>query len=103
MMNRKLKERWSEIRQVIEIECRSQEHNQGKEDDHTADHLVDNQYAVVVKLVAYLVDQPCQAEPPQERSQDNAEETYAHLEGVGGDGKREQTVEENEQEHDHGV
>lgn len=64
---------------MIQIENRAEESDDGEDDDHTAYYLIDNDDAVGIKLVPNLVDEPGEAEPPQQGSEDDTEVTHAHF------------------------
>ena len=64
---------------MIQIENRAEESDDGEDDDHAAYYLIDNDDAVGIKLVSDFVDEPGEAEPPQQGSEDNAEIPYSHF------------------------
>ena len=64
---------------MIQIENRAEESDHGEDDDHAAYYLIDNDDAVGIKLVPNLVDEPGESEPPQQRSEHDAQIAHAHL------------------------
>ena len=65
--------------QMIQIENRAEESDDGEDDDHAAYYLIDDDDAVGIKLVSDFIDEPGEAEPPQQGSEDDAEVTHAHF------------------------
>lgn len=63
----------------IKIEHRAYKHNQWKNHDNAADDFIYYYDAAVVEFPPYLVYQPRQPEPPQQRSADNAEIAHTHV------------------------
>ena len=64
---------------MIQIENRAEESDDGEDDDHAAYYLIDNDDAVGIKLVSDFIDEPGEAEPPHQGSEDDAEVTHAHF------------------------
>ena len=65
--------------QMIQIENRAEESDDGEDDDHAAYYLIDDDDAVGIKLVSDCIDEPGEAEPPHQGSEDDAEVTHAHF------------------------
>ena len=61
-----------EFREMIEIEHGPDECDE-REDNH------DTSYYLSIKLAPDLVDEPCETEPPQQRSEHDAQIAHAHL------------------------
>ena len=64
---------------MIQIENRAEKGDDGEDDDHAAYYLIDNDNAIGIKLVPNLIDEPGEAEPPQQGSEDDAQIAHAHL------------------------
>ena len=64
---------------MIQIENRAEESDDGEDDDHAAYYLIDNDNAIGIKLVPNLIDEPGEAEPPQQGSEDDAEVSHSHF------------------------
>lgn len=64
---------------MIQIENRAEESDDGEDDDHAAYYLIDNDDAVGIKLVSDFIDEPGEAEPPHQGSEDDAEVPHAHF------------------------
>ncbi len=89
-----------EFRQMIEIEHRADQCDD-REDDHDASyHLINNKDAVGIKLTSNLVDEPSQAKPPKQGTEDDAQVTYAHLQRHVGNDECKLGEGGHEQEHD---
>ena len=84
----------------IKIEHRSDKHDERENHDNATDNLINNDNAAVIKLVPNLVDKPCQPEPPQQRSADNAEIAYAHMQRMLWNDESELGERSHEQEYD---
>ncbi len=68
-----------EFREMIEIEHGSDECDEREDDHDTSYYLINNKDAVGIKLAPDLVDEPCETEPPQQRSKHDAQIAHAHL------------------------
>ena len=64
---------------MIEIEHGSDECDEREDDHDTSYYLINNKDAVGIKLAPDLVDKPCETEPPQQRSEHDAQIAHAHL------------------------
>lgn len=64
---------------MIEIEHGSDECDEREDDHDTSYYLINNKDAVGIKLAPNLVDEPCETEPPQQRSEHDAQIAHAHL------------------------
>ena len=64
---------------MIQVEHRAYQRYQREDDHHTTYHLINNKNAVGIKLAPDLVDEPCETEPPQQRSEHDAQIAHAHL------------------------
>lgn len=64
---------------MIEIEHGSDECDEREDDHDTSYYLINNKDAVGIKLAPDLVDEPCETEPPQQRSEHDAQIAHAHL------------------------
>ena len=64
---------------MIEIEHGSDECDEREDDHDTPYYLINNKDAVGIKLAPDLVDEPCETEPPQQRSEHDAQIAHAHL------------------------
>ena len=89
-----------ELRKVIEVEHRSYQGDDREYHDDASYHLVDNEDAVGIKLAAYLVDEPCEPEPPQQRSKEDAQVAHSHLQGHVGHHEGKLGEGGHEEEHD---
>ena len=65
-----------------EVEHGPQKYYEREDDDDGADDLVDENDAIILEDVLYFVDEPCESEPPQQSSCDDAEVSDAHFERV---------------------
>ena len=63
----------------VEVGHSAQEHYYRAQHHYGANDLIDEANAIVVKLAANLVYQPCQSKPPQQCSKDDAHESYHHF------------------------
>ena len=68
-----------EFREMIEIEHGSDECDEREDNHDTSYYLINNKDAVGIKLAPNLVDEPCETEPPQQRSEHDAQIAHAHL------------------------
>ena len=64
---------------MIEIEHGSDECDEREDDHDTSYYLINNKDTVGIKLAPDLVDEPCETEPPQQRSEHDAQIAHAHL------------------------
>ena len=64
---------------MVQIENCAEEGDDREDDDHASYHLINNKDAVGIKLAPDLVDEPCETEPPQQRSEHDAQIAHAHL------------------------
>lgn len=64
---------------MIEIEHGSDECDEREDDHDTSYYLINNKDAVGIKLAPDLVDEPRETEPPQQRSEHDAQIAHAHL------------------------
>ncbi len=87
------------VMECIEIEDSADKYNQRNDDDKTPDNLVYYDYAFVVELSAYLVDEPRKSEPPQYGSADDTEIANGHLKRMVRYYERELGEENHEQEY----
>lgn len=84
----------------VKIEHRPDENEDGTHDDDCPNDFVDDHDAVVVKLAAHLVNEPCQAVPPQQGAAEDAQVAADHLDGVVGYDKLELCEHGDEQQDD---
>lgn len=84
----------------VKVEYRSDENEDGTHDDDCPNNLVDDHDAVVVKPAAHLVNEPCQAVPPQQGAAEDAQVAADHLDGVVGYDKLELCEHGDEQQDD---
>lgn len=68
-----------EFREMIEIKHGSDECDEREDNHDTSYYLINNKDAVGIKLAPDLVDEPCETEPPQQRSEHDAQIAHAHL------------------------
>ena len=68
-----------EFREMIEIKHGSDECDEREDDHDTSYYLINNKDAVGIKLAPDLIDEPCETEPPQQRSEHDAQIAHAHL------------------------
>ena len=87
------------IRQFVEVEDGAKKHDYREYDDDATHNLVDDEYSVVVEFASYRVDKPCQTEPPEYRSEQDANITHAHFNGTVGHDKGELREKEYEKEY----
>ncbi len=85
---------------MIEIERRTDEGNHREDDNHASYHLVYNEDAIGVELATYLVDEPRQSEPPEQRPEHDAQIAHPHLHGHIGHHKGKLGEGCHEEEHD---
>ena len=71
--------------QCVQVEHGAYKHYDRHDYDDAAHHLVDDLYAVGVEHGAYLVHEPRQSVPPQQRAAYDAHVAGAHLYGMVGD------------------
>ena len=64
---------------MIKIENRTYQGDDREDDNHASYYLINNKDAVGIKLAPNLVDEPCETEPPQQRSEHDAQIAHAHL------------------------
>ena len=70
------------------------------DDNNATHHTVDDEDAVVVKLAAHLVYQPCKAKPPHQSASHNADIAYRHFKRTVGGDERKLCKKEDKQEDD---
>lgn len=66
----------------VDIEDRTHENHQWKDNDQRSNNLVDQQDSIIIKLSSHLIHEPSQSEPPQQSTEKNACKTDSHFELV---------------------
>ena len=64
---------------MIKIENRTNQGDDREDDNDASYHLINNKDAIGIKLATYLVNKPCETEPPQQSTEHNAEIAHSHL------------------------
>ena len=68
-----------ELREMIQIEYRSDERYDREDNDNTTNHLIDNKNGIGIKLATNFIDEPCQSKPPEQGTEDDAQVPHRHL------------------------
>ena len=67
------------LKERVEIGHGAEEEDNGYDDNHCTNNLVDDADAALVKDGASLINQPCQSVPPQQGSANNTGKAYEHF------------------------
>ena len=68
-----------ELREMIQVECRPNECDERKDNHHASYYLIYKKDAIDIELAPNLIDEPSEAKPPKQRTEDNAQVAHAHL------------------------
>ena len=90
----------SKLREMVEIENRTYQGDDREDDDHASYYLINNKDAVGVKLTTDFIDQPRQAKPPEQGTEDDAQIPHSHLQWHIGHHEGKLSEGRHEEEHD---
>ena len=88
------------LKEGKEVRHGSEEEDDGKDNHHGTDNLIDDADATLVEDGASLVNQPSQSIPPQQGTAYNTGKAHQHLDGTVGNDKGKLGKKTHEKEND---